>query len=126
MLENILVLAMFWATIRYESGFNWSVGPDLDLRRQNEIRNEKSVMTDENYGCKGQGRNMDARNRGKLWLQGTDENYGCKKQRKTWLQGTDENYGCKDQEKTMDARNRGKLRLQGTEETMAARERGKL
>ncbi len=85
----------------------------MDLRRQNELRNEKSVMTDENYGCKGQMKTMAARVRGKLWMQGTEENYGCKGQGKTmdarkrskqWLQGTEEIYGCKRQGKNKAAK----------------------
>jgi hypothetical protein len=83
------------------------VDPDLDIRRQNDLRKEKSVMTDENYGCKGQGKTMDLRNRGKLRLQGTEETMAARNRN---------NYGCKGPMKIMAARNRGKLWLQGTEE----------
>ncbi len=54
-------------------------------------------MTDKNYGCKGQGKTMDARNRGKLRLQGTEENMAARNRN---------NYGCKGQRKTMAARDK--------------------
>ncbi len=56
-------LAMFRVRIRTGSGFNWS---GFGSKKAKELRNEKRVITDENYGCKGQRKTMDARKRRKL------------------------------------------------------------